>query len=258
MPGKLKSLLRKFNSPKEEALSPRAKELPKTSPNGGRDSDTFPDRRSPPKQVLSEGSNGVKGSGHVNGMESVTHLIGSPRGSSPTVTNFGGPLYAANDTARATNDRGLGPIISSISYNSTCPSDLPRDPRYLCLGGDRRLLTGVSEMRHSEDVASRNIDRYGLSPRHGSLHSDGGLETAKGPLGKQSQYFVTSFLCLEFLNRRTIISKLTNLTSQISAVSAKSQEKRLWETDLLGLQELSPMVRSHPKLRPQDTLLAQD
>jgi len=31
------------------------------------------------------------------------------------------------------------------------------------LGGDRRLITGVSDLRHEEDVADRNIDRYSQS-----------------------------------------------------------------------------------------------
>ncbi|OAL50377.1 hypothetical protein IQ07DRAFT_424770 [Pyrenochaeta sp. DS3sAY3a] len=33
---------------------------------------------------------------------------------------------------------------------------------YMTLGGDRRLITGESDARHEEDVADRNINRYGI------------------------------------------------------------------------------------------------
>jgi hypothetical protein len=40
------------------------------------------------------------------------------------------------------------------------PAEDSRDEKYTSLGGDRRLITGESELRHEEDVADRNIDRY--------------------------------------------------------------------------------------------------
>lgn len=49
---------------------------------------------------------------------------------------------------------------------------------YMTLGGDRRLITGESDGRHEEDVADRNIHRYGIpidviprKPLPGSLAS---------------------------------------------------------------------------------------
>ncbi|KAJ4296721.1 hypothetical protein N0V90_006769 [Kalmusia sp. IMI 367209] len=56
---------------------------------------------------------------------------------------------------------------------ATSPGSIPSaEVEFMSLGGDSRLRTGNSEMRHNEDIADRNIDTYGARPsQHSSLRS---------------------------------------------------------------------------------------
>lgn len=56
------------------------------------------------------------------------------------------------------------------------------DAGFMSLSGDSRLRTGASEMKHSEDVANRNIDQYGSTT---SSHSRG--SSLKGQLQQMNQ-----------------------------------------------------------------------
>lgn len=55
------------------------------------------------------------------------------------------------------------------------PGDNPSpDVEFFSLGGDSRLRTGNSEMKHNEDIADRNIDQYGSkNSRQGSVSTAG-------------------------------------------------------------------------------------
>jgi hypothetical protein len=64
------------------------------------------------------------------------------------------PTQSAQDSITSDYKAYL-PVLSSAEDS--------RDEKYSSLGGDRRLITGESELRHEEDVADRNIDRYGSS-----------------------------------------------------------------------------------------------
>jgi hypothetical protein len=57
--------------------------------------------------------------------------------------------------------------ITALSPNSD-----PHDVQYMTLGGDTRLMVNTNRARHNEDIADRNIERFGngsISSRHSSV-----------------------------------------------------------------------------------------
>lgn len=61
------------------------------------------------------------------------------------------PSQVGNDSI-ASNYKAYLPALSPVEDSN--------NGDYMSMGGDRRLITGESELRHEEDVADRNIDRY--------------------------------------------------------------------------------------------------
>lgn len=61
------------------------------------------------------------------------------------------PSQVGNDSI-ASNYKAYLPALSPVEDSN--------NDDYMSMGGDRRLITGESELRHEEDVADRNIDRY--------------------------------------------------------------------------------------------------
>jgi len=83
--------------------------------------------------------------------------------SNPT-SNTLGAQPPASEQAQSQTAQARNESIAS-NYKAYLPALSPvqdsNNGDYMSMGGDRRLIMGESETRHEEDVADRNIDRYG-------------------------------------------------------------------------------------------------
>jgi hypothetical protein len=167
MQRKLKSLIRRSTSRKDVQRHAK-QDSGAATPNGRHSSTTS---RTQDRVSSFGGSNQ-----HDNQRESPQRPLGF--GSEPPVAaNDYGTLSAGEvDRSIADDYRAYLPAIS--------PEHAPRDLRYMSLGGDSRYLVGASEIKHSEDIADRNIDMYGSSSRHGSLPSQKDAQAVKEYIGK--------------------------------------------------------------------------
>lgn len=85
--------------------------------------------------------------------------------------------------------RAYLPATSTPAGSSTRSNLASSDAEFMSLSGDSRLRVGASEMRHNEDIADRNIERYGSgskSSRNSSMTS-GQQQAAQDRNGKISQ-----------------------------------------------------------------------
>jgi hypothetical protein len=178
MQQKLKSLLRKSSFRKKDDQPQHAKHDSGTATSGGRLSSTSSRIRHRVSNAMSNEEPKYRNSSDVP----------SPRGSyhrplslgndpSVTATDYGTPKSEDIDNSIAENYKAYLPALAS-------GGDVSRDSRYVSLGGDSRYITGASELKHSEDIADRNIDMYGTSSRHGSLPSQRDMHMFQAPIGE--------------------------------------------------------------------------
>lgn len=174
MQEKLKSLLRKTSSRKKEPQSQHAKHDSGTATSDGRQYAT-----SRAQRPVSEGGRSNQGDSNVHQIhrKSLQRPLSVRHEPPVTAADYNMPNPEEIDDSVADNYRAYLPAISPGGNAS-------RDSRYMSLGGDTRHITGTSEMKHSEDIADRNIDMYGSSSRHGSLPSQKEVQIAQDNIGR--------------------------------------------------------------------------
>jgi hypothetical protein len=154
MQRKLKSVFRsssKRKSQNEEELSPREGGASPRSQHDERMTMSFEEQR--PRQ--SSDSYKAQHNNRSRPLSSVydSRRLSNPSGAHPVTSDFtqSHPSQRAHDSI-ASDYKAYLPALSPVhdAHNE--------DP--MSLGGDRRLINGESDLRHEEDVADRNIDRY--------------------------------------------------------------------------------------------------
>lgn len=176
MQQKLKSLLRKTSSRKKDQQVQHAKHDSGTATSNGRPSGTSSSIRNRVSVALS---------GRGSTSSDLQRPLSVRHEPSATATDYDLPSPGDIDQSVAENYRAYLPAISPAV-------DVSRDSRYMSLGGDSRHITGTSEMKHSEDIADRNIDMYGSVSRHGSSPSQGEVQALKNPMGKPAFSYITN------------------------------------------------------------------
>jgi hypothetical protein len=166
MQEKWKSLLRKSSHRKKGSQSQHAKHDSGTVTSDAGDIKA---------NRLSVGHGGIND--HRSPGDSSPRPLSVRRDPTVAATNYGMPSPGDIDNTVADDYRAYLPAISpgtDAFYD---------DSRYTSLGGDSRYLTGTSDLKHSEDIANRNIDMYGSSSRHGSLPRQRGVDLAQNTIG---------------------------------------------------------------------------
>lgn len=153
----------------------------------------------------------------------------------PAVVDYGQPENEANNGAIAENYKAyLYPLSEE---------DDSKASYFMTLGGDRRLITGESELRYSEDVANRNIERYGTksgnaSPRRNSENEGKQFSPDPTRKGSLSNISVASPSSIGSANTDESIAKYVvgrNIATRgglidgiLPAVQAAGGESRPW------------------------------
>jgi len=173
MQHKLKTLLRK-SSLRKDGQPQHAKHDSGTATLDGRRSGTTSRMRDRMSTATSSGGSTHGNSSDLRSQPQSYQPLSVRHEPSVNATDHGMPDPEDIDSSVADNYRAYLPAISS-------EGDVPRDSRYMSLGGDSRFITGASELKHSEDIADRNIDMYGSSSRHGSLPSQTDVQMFQDP-----------------------------------------------------------------------------
>jgi hypothetical protein len=167
MQRKLKSVFRSSSKRK----SKHAEESPRHSQSSDRTSTSLDVQRRP--QTADAYARSAQQNGHSRNVSSGHdhRHTGSAVNAQPVAVDYAQshPTQPVHDSITSDYKAYL-PALSSV--------DDSRDEKYTSLGGDRRLITGESDLRHEEDVADRNIDRYSNShdkPMRTSVPSVSGM-----------------------------------------------------------------------------------
>jgi hypothetical protein len=158
MQRKLKAVFRSSNKRKSQNLEESAQHSGATPPR----SSQSVDRRAASVEVQRrpQTSDPYTGSAHQNGHRRNvssgydSHRMSSAAKAQPVAVDYAQSHHPTQESRDS--------IISDYKayLPALAPADDSRDEQHTTLRGDRRLITEESALRHEEDVANRNIDRY--------------------------------------------------------------------------------------------------
>lgn len=114
------------------------------------------------------------------------------------VTDYAHPKSENIDSSVADDYKAYFPVMEDALT--------PAGPEYMSVGGDRRLIMGRNQLKHSEDVADRNVDMYGVLRELSPSPQQSDIETTRENFG-ESLFSFYHHLCwiMEFgssLDRR--------------------------------------------------------
>ncbi|KAH7414048.1 hypothetical protein DE146DRAFT_15719 [Phaeosphaeria sp. MPI-PUGE-AT-0046c] len=154
---KLKSVFRsssKRTSQHTEGPGPHTEATSPRSSSNARQSTSLDERHS--RQSLDSQTSGAQYTGRSRPISSIydTPSISDTLGAKPLHPDHAqSQLSQVRNESIASNYKAYLPALSPVQDS--------KNDDYMSMGGDRRLIVGESQTRHEEDVADRNIDRYG-------------------------------------------------------------------------------------------------
>lgn len=164
----------KSSSPSPSATSPRQESrlgpAQLFNEHGRSERGTSSDQsRVPRSHAQPSGPSSDANPGYANGSQSVQQPASVNGDRSVGATGYAAQSNNLSDREDDTIGNDYRAYMGAISPGSAASKN-STDAEFFSLGSDRRLRVGGSEMKHSEDIADRNIEHYGTSPsRRSSL-----------------------------------------------------------------------------------------